>query len=512
MAEKSRRDFLKVAVSGIGGTAFVGWPAQSAIDVRSFGAVGDGIALDTAAVNRAIAAAARAGGGIVRFPHGTYACHSIRLQSNVALRLDRQATILAAPAGGYDAAEPNPWHRYQDFGHSHFHNSLIWGEGLHDVAILGPGRIWGKGLSRDSIPIDGAPSALAPGAGDKAIALKNCSNVTLRGFEVLAGGHFAILATGVDDLLVENLTIDTNRDGIDIDSCRRVRIANCRVNSPHDDSICLKSSFALGRPRATEDVTIRNCYVTGGYRVGALLDGSGHLLGESAQQVDERECMMGRIKLGTESNGGFRNIRIENCVCERSLGLAFEAVDGGDLENVVVSGVTMRDIYGPPIFVRLGARLRGPAGIKVGALQGLAISGLTCRGPDNCGAAIISGIPGHRVADISLRDVDLLLEGGGVKPLAAVIPPEKDRVYPETDMFGPLPAQGLFARHVRNLDLTRVAFHSVRPDARPVIWLDDVQGARFSDLRLPPGLTAPAVFRVDLNRALVSGLSRKRAR
>ena len=506
MAEKSRRDFLKLAASGVGGTAFAGWPAHGALDVRAFGAVGDGIALDTAAVNRAIAAAARAGGGIVRFPHGTYACHSIRLRSNVALRLDRQATIVAAPAGGYDAAEPNPWHSYQDFGHSHFHNSLIWGEGLHDVAILGPGRIWGKGLSR------GGPDSLMPGAGDKAIALKNCSNVALRGFEVLAGGHFAILATGVDDLLVENLTIDTNRDGIDIDSCRRVRITNCRVNSPHDDSICLKSSFALGRPRATEDVTIGNCYVTGGYRIGALLDGSGHLLGDSAQQVEGRQCMMGRIKLGTESNGGFRNIRIENCVCERSLGLAFEAVDGGDLENVVVSGVTMRDIYGPPIFVRLGARLRGPAGIKVGALQGLAISGLTCRGSDDCGPAIISGIPGHRVADISLRDVDLLLEGGGAKPLAAVIPPENDRVYPETDMFGPLPAQGLFARHVKNLDLSRVAFRSVRPDARPVIWLDDVRGARFSDLRLPPGLTAPAVFRADLNRALVSGLSRTRTR
>ena len=335
-----------------------------------------------------------------------------------------------------------------------------------------------------------------PGPGNKAIALKNCSNVTLRDFSVLAGGHFAILATGVDDLVVDNLTIDTNRDGIDIDSCRRVRVSNCRVNSPHDDSIVLKSSFALGHARATEDVTISNCYVTGGYRVGALLDGSYRRLAGTERWVRARRCMMGRIKLGSESNGGFRNITIENCVCERSLGLAFESVDGGDLENVVVRGVTMRDIRGAPIFLRLGARLRGPAGIGVGAMRGVTISGLSCRGPTTV-PVIISGIPGHRIADIAMRDVDLLQEGGGPKSLASVIPPEEANYYPEIDMFGALPAQGLFARHVRNLDLTRVAFRSWMPDARPVIWLEDVSGARFSDLRMPSGLAAPAVWRYD---------------
>ncbi|HEV2300767.1 MAG TPA: glycosyl hydrolase family 28-related protein [Stellaceae bacterium] len=496
MPGSTRRDFLKQALPVIGGAALAGWREPNLTDVRAFGAVGDGVALDTAAVNRAIAAAARAGGGVVRFSRGTYACHSIRLKSNITLRLDRGATILAAPAGGYDGAEPNPWGRYQDFGHGHFHNSLIWGEGLHDVAILGPGLVWGKGLSR------GGPDSLTPGAGDKAIALKNCANVTLRDFSVLAGGHFAVLATGVDDLLVENLTIDTNRDGIDIDCCRRVRVSNCRVNSPHDDSICLKSSFALGHARATEDVRISDCYVTGGYRIGALIDGSHEPLAGGAGQVRARQCMMGRIKLGTESNGGFRNVTIENCVCERSLGLAFESVDGGALENVLVRGMTMRDIRGAPLFLRLGARLRGPAGIGVGALRGVTISGLTCRGPASRAPSIISGIPGHPIADIALRDLDLLEEGGGSKRLAGLVPPEEDHAYPETDMFGPLPAQALFARHVRNLELSRVAFRSLTPDARPAIWLEDVQGARFSALRLP---SAAAVWRYERHKAFLSG-------
>jgi polygalacturonase len=118
-------------------------------DVRSFGAVGDGKAVDSPAFNRAIAAAGAAGGGTVRIPAGTYACHSIRLESAVALLLEPGAIILASAPPGYDVAEPNaPWEAYQDFGHNHWHNSLIWGENVHDVALLGPGLIWGRGLSR----------------------------------------------------------------------------------------------------------------------------------------------------------------------------------------------------------------------------------------------------------------------------------------------------------------------------------------------------------------------------
>jgi polygalacturonase len=127
-------------------------PFSGAFDVRKFGAKGDGKALDSPAINKAIAAAAAAGGGTVLFTAGTYRSFSIRLKSNVALYLDQGATILAAHPndgdGKYDLPEPNSWDQYQDFGHSHWHNSLIWGENLENVSILGPGRIWGKGLVR----------------------------------------------------------------------------------------------------------------------------------------------------------------------------------------------------------------------------------------------------------------------------------------------------------------------------------------------------------------------------
>ena len=161
--QQRRRDFLKyTSIGAAGAIAPMSLCAQlassqphgSIYDVRSFGATGDGKTIDSAAINRAIEAAANAGGGTVLFPAGTYNSFSIRLKSNIALQIMQGATILAAdtPADhsdGYDPAESNaPWENYQDYGHNHWHNSLIWGENLHDVSIFGPGLIWGKGLSR----------------------------------------------------------------------------------------------------------------------------------------------------------------------------------------------------------------------------------------------------------------------------------------------------------------------------------------------------------------------------
>ena len=157
--------------------------------------------------------------------------------------------------GTYDAAEPKTaWDAYQDYGHNHWHNSLLWGEDIHDFSITGPGLIWGKGLSNGrGRKGDGAPFiAEQPGVGNKAIALKNCRNVLLRDFSILKAGHFGLLLTGVDNLTIDNLKIDTDRDGMDIDCCQNVRVSNCTVNSPWDDGICPKSSLCAGIRAADE--------------------------------------------------------------------------------------------------------------------------------------------------------------------------------------------------------------------------------------------------------------------
>jgi polygalacturonase len=511
-----RRDFLKLASAGL--VAAVGRPGAHAeitsppsndpnavLDVKAYGARGDGITIDTPAINQAIAAANARGGGTVRFPPGIYACYSIHLKSKVILYLEPGATILAASVpvegatrGAYDAAESNqPWENYQDYGHNHWHNSLIWGENLHDFAILGTGLIWGKGLSRGASEL---PLAETAGMGNKAIGLKNCRNVILRDFSVLEGGHFAILATGVDNLTIDNLLIDTNRDGIDIDCCRNVRISNCSVNSPFDDAICPKSSFALGYARPTENVTISNCYVTGAYEVGTVLDGTWKRWpSDKAQQAKVLpyfpEEFNGSIKLGTESNGGFKNIAISNCVFDGSKGFALESSDGAIVEDITFTAITMRDCTNTPLFLRLGSRMRGPKGAEVGTMRRIILGDITCSNSVSRlgGGGIMAGIPGHPIEDIKIHDVYLEYRGAGTKEMAALNPPEaaEDSPYPDPDMFGDIPASGFFLRHVSNVEFTNVEIAFQQPDARPVFWMDRVQGADLFRIRTPRVLSGP---------------------
>jgi len=483
--------------------------APAPYDVRAFGARGDGTTIDTDAINKAIDAAAAAGGGTVHFPAGTYATFSIRLKSHVILSLGAGATLLAAdPASGqgrYDAPEPNEHDLYQDFGHSHWQNSLIWGIGVEDVGIVGPGRIDGKGLTRRgpgarwkqktgdrplSMAAPGAavnvaddPEAAArsqmEGLGNKAIALKRSRHVLLRDFSIFQGGHFAVLATGVDDLTIDNVKIDTNRDGLDIDACRDVRISNTSVNAPNDDAIVLKSTYALGYKRATENVTITNCQVTG-YDLGTFFGGT---YGRTQEQAPDRDGVTGRIKLGTESNGGFRNITISNCVFDRSRGLALETVDGGDIEDVAISNITMRDITTAPLFFRIGNRGRGPNGPAPGALRRVTISNLVAYDVEPRFASIIAGLPGHPVEDVQLSNVRIVYKGGGTAEDAARMPPENETSYPEPSMFGTLPAYGLFVRHAKNIALRDVEVSFLGREQRPAITLDDVDGIRFDGLR-----------------------------
>jgi polygalacturonase len=480
--------------------------APSVFDVRAHGAAGDGRTLDTAAINRAIEAAYAAGGGTVSLPAGTYLSFSIHLRSRVTLHLGLGAVLLAAePAAGfgaYDPAEPNEWDAYQDFGHSHWHNSLIWGENLEDIAILGPGRIHGAGLTRSGpgprrakldgdMPVsmrgitnlkqlqaDGEPgteTSFMDGKGNKAIALKNCRHVVLRDFSVLLGGHFALLASGVDDLTIDHVHVDTNRDGFDFDSCRRVRVSNCRVNAPNDDAIVLKSSYALGAVRSTENVFITHCEVSG-FDEGTMLDGT---FGRTQELAPDLDGVTGRIKIGTETNGSFRNITITNCVFVRSRGLALEMVDGGVIEDVTASHLTMREIVTAPLFVRLGNRGRGPDNPPTGIVRRVKISDVVVTDADPRYASQVVGLPGHPVEEVTLSNIKIEYRGGGTAADAAIEPPENEKSYPEPSMFGTLPVYGLFARHVRGLNVSGMAVSYALSEQRPPVRLDDVAGVGF---------------------------------
>lgn len=455
-------------------------------------------ALATEAINAAIVHAHTRGGGEVVLPAGRHLSFSIRLLSGVTLRLEEGCVLEAAdPAlqgGVYDPAEPNPHDLWQDFGHSHWRNSLIWGEDLEDVAILGPGCIDGAGLTREGpgsrwsrqageFPLSMAglsPEAMAElspaieamaGLGNKAIALKRVKRARIEGLTIFRGGHFAVLATGCQDLVLRDLIIDTNRDGLDIDACRDVLVSGCRVNTPNDDAIVLKSSLALGEPIATERVTVERCEVSG-FDLGTMLDGT---FERTQQLAPDQDRVTGRIKLGTESNGGFRDIVIRDCRFVRSRGLALEVVDGGTMENVLAERLTLEEVTTAPIFLRVGDRRRGPEGTPLGTMRNIVLRDIEARDilPDY--AATLAGLPESPITNVTLSNIRLSYRGGGNAAWVARRPGDLPHAYPEPSMFGPSPAHGLWARHVEGLKIKALSITTDAPDPRPERLFENVR-------------------------------------
>ncbi len=576
---------LMFAVSSAGGSLLSAQTAPAAppvssrgdYNVRDFGSTSaTAKTLDTKAINDAIDAASAAGGGTVHFPGGTYLSYSIRLKNNITLFIDQGAKIVAAPSTtntlpGYDPPEPNAFNMWQDFGHSHWHNSLIWGENVHDVAIIGPGTIDGLGLrgasggggaggpgggpgggrggrgrgattesagagdpgvtdlppdtqaatgpatqpgggvaagggrggrgggggggrtqevegreegdqppcARSSSRATNGRDQLPPGTGNKILGHKNSHNITLRDVTFFRGGHFCLLATGADNLTIDNSKFDTNRDSMDIDSCKNVKVSNCYVNSPNDDGLCLKSSFALGVNRATENVTISNCQVSG-YVMGSLIDGT---FNRTNMTAPDRDGPTGRIKFGTESNGGFKNITITNCVFDHCRGLAMEAVDGGNIEDVTVSNLTMHDIFNSPIFIRLGDRARGPAGTPTAQIRRINISNISASDVNPNFCCLIAGIAGHPIQDVVISNVRIQYKGGGTAQQATTRPKEDDFGYPEPSRLGAMPAYGFFVRHVDGLEMHHIDVAYDQADMRPVMQLVDVANVDFLHIK-----------------------------
>jgi polygalacturonase len=416
--------------------------------------------------------------------------------------IDAGATLLGAPQtmAAYDATEAYSLGGYQDGGHCYFHNSLIWGENLTNVFITGNGMINGGGMvAYDSI-LDHMvgfddwqhpqKSQLPPiRLGNKAIALKLCRNVVIRDVTIYHGGHFAILVTGCDNLTVDNVTMDTDRDGIDIDCCRNTMVSNCRINSPNDDGLCPKSTYALGELRPTENLTIVNCQVSG-FQEGTLLDGT----------EKPSKSHNGRIKFGTESSGGFRNCTVANCTFRNCRGLALEEVDGGIMDNITINNLTMMDIYDYAIYITTGQRNRTPHLTTASRGRNILISNVIADGVSKMSGIQIMGLPHSPVEGIRLDNIRLTSRGGGTKADAIRTPKELGTGYPEPGKLGTMPAYGIYARHVSDLQLANINFSFETNDERPAAVFNDVDGLDIDHLQpeIVPGVVA-VKFGDDVN-------------
>ena len=346
-------------------------------NILAFGAVSGGPALkNQAAINSAIDAAAKAGGGTVVIPAGTFKTYSIRLKSNVGLHFASNDSILRAAVPGtganqdggfYDAPEQDLFVGLQDQGHSHWANSLMYGVGVENVMISGPGLVDGSYIDSngatlevltgfDPREVSSRTASGTPGAANKAIALKDARNIVFRDFHLKNGGHFAILGTAVDGWTIDGVIVDTDRDAIDIDACQNVTVRNSVFNSLTDDAIVMKGSFGGGRFLTSRNILIEHDTVSG-YDAGSVLDKvySTHKL-----IATDRDGPTGRVKFGTEGTSGLDTVTIRNIVFDRSRGFALESVDGAELKNILFTDIRMKHISSSPIFIVIGDRGRAP--------------------------------------------------------------------------------------------------------------------------------------------------------
>ncbi|MDC7684154.1 glycosyl hydrolase family 28-related protein [Asticcacaulis sp. BYS171W] len=500
-------------------------------DVKTFGARGDGKAIDSDAINKAILAAYKAGGGTVVVPAGRYLCFSLRLKDRVTLLLSPGCVIEAADTAvhgrKYDLAEQELLEQFQDYGITHAHPALIYADGAVDIAIVGQGLFYGKGLVREGpnarwkgvkdwksatelgLSLRDArrqnPAEVAmDGLAHRTVSLKNCRNVVLRDFMVLQGGHFSVFANNCDNVTIDNLLIDTNRDGIDIDGCRNVKVVNCKVNSPRDDAIVLKSSYSQGRKIFCENILISGC-TTSAFGMGMVFEGTLPKLPEG--QPYNNPGALGRIKIGTESNGGFRNIQITDCLCDHSRGILIGVVDGGLMEDVTISNITLRNPVNHPLFVRHAARLRAPEGTGIGAIRRIRFSDITVTGVQSKFACGVEGIPDGIIEDVSFSHLHITARGGGTTEEAALNPAEKRVASLEVNHMAPLPAYGLFARFARNVTVRDSTFDTETPDARPAIVFDRVTGGVVEGLRSVRDPKEAVVLR-DCRDISVEGVTR----
>lgn len=440
-------------------------------NIKDFGAVSDKSVNSTKAIQNAILECGKNGGGTVVFPAGEYLSGSVSLEDNVILHLEAGATWFGSTDTSlYPVRIPEYVSLRMEA------TSLIYAEKKTNIGITGFGTINGQG---EKAPFQVTWSNQdAPVKRPKVLSLIECSDIHLSDVRILNSPKWTLSFLACDRIKINGISISTkyssvNNDGIDLDGCKDVTVSNCIIES-EDDAIVLKSTS----PRSTENVTITNCVL------------SSH-------------C--NAFKCGTETNGGFKNVVISNCIIRDTYlsGIALEIVDGGTMDGIQISNITM-DRVNNPLFIKLGDRARKykkdmprPA---IGAVRNITISNVIA---NNVGGFIeepeiefshynakpktsvcqISGLPEHYIENVILRDIRVSYLGEGTKEDRNIVVPEKANTYPEYGAYGPLPAFGMFCRHVKNLTLENIDFSTRNEDLRYACVFDDLKVGYIRNIR-----------------------------
>ena len=409
----------------------------SVYNIKDFGAIGDGETLSTIAIQKAIDACSSNGGGIVWVPNGVFLSATIILKSNVALYLGATAVLMGVAD-------------IQVYKHTAF----IYAEEQDNIAIFGRGTVYGQG---ENAAFHGEDNFNGIKGRPHAIHLWKCSNIQLKEFTLKNSASWSIelqesINITVDDIKVEGRCV-ANNDGLDIVDCHYIRVSNSYFDCG-DDGICPKSMSKMG----VKNLVITNCIV---------------------------KSESNAIKFGTAGVGGFQDITISNCTIydTRLSGIALELVDGGIMDRITITNITMHKVNGG-IFIKLGRRKTKIPGI----LRNIIISNVIADGigswkPDKTASyykdaydprigMTITGLPGYEVENINIFHVYMQFEGGGTKKDAKSIMVDKPAVYPEYNNYGITPAYAFNCRYVKNLRFSDVQFDLIKEDHRPALFFD----------------------------------------
>jgi polygalacturonase len=451
-------------------------------NVKTYGAIGDGAADDTTAINNAISAANSVGGGTVLFPAGTYSSRSIHLKSNVYLYLDPGSTIKAR--NGIDAAEANQYDAYQDYGHSHFRDALIWGENLDNIKITGTGQIDGNGNLTSS-------SSVPSGSGDKAISLKLCTNIEIGGVDInnrltlTKFGHFATLITGCDgvnihDIFVPNVN-NNQRDVFDLMQCNDVTVTNIESLYSDDDVVKLGSDYSLGYKRPSQNITVRN------------------IIGNSNCNV---------FQIGSETVGPISNVNVSDITVlgASKAGFGISCNDGSIIDGVTLTNCTMNGTTSP-FFISISNRGRCP-NPSIGKIQNVTISNVTATNCQGSRGEYTASIVGYKngssttyVENITLNNIKITAKGGHPYSDTSIVPPElTPGQYNIVDM-GTRPSYGWYLRHVKGIHFHNVcAVDFEANDNRYAVVVDDADNIEFDGFSMQKG--SGISYRVQLKNTV----------
>jgi polygalacturonase len=414
-----------------------GVSAAAVFNVRDYGATGNGSSNDTPAINKAIAAANAAGGGTVEVPSGRYlAGGSIHMMSNVTMQLDSGSTILGN-GSGYDAPESNQFDQYQDYGHSHFHNAMIWGDRLTNIGFVGSGTIDGNNKL-----ITGNPSS---GQADKIISLTRCDGLTLNGITLRQGGHFAILINGCNHVTSDHLNIQTasDRDGWNIISTQNVTITNI-TDAANDDALVFKSDYALGQKLPNGHVTVTNAQLSAG-------------------------CC-NALMFGSETCGDFTDYNFDtiNITGANKSGLGIVSMDGANITDVHYRNITVSNVASP-IMQKIGTRRRCGNSPGIGHISNITYDNIKITGKSSpqYSATTWGEAGSNQISNITYNNVHITVPGGHASMSTGV--PSNDPNNYNPNSIGTRPAYGWYIHNANNITFNNSGVDFGSGDARPAV-------------------------------------------